>query len=278
MSIAPALVTPKKLPVPRRIVRLLGLPIDPVTPDQAINRIIDGVAEGRGGVVATPNLDILRQYVEDPEVRELYEHADLSLADGMPVVWACRVQGTPVPGRVAGSDLTISLSAAAADNGASIYLLGGSPGVAEDAANTLRSWYPDIDIRGHHCPPFGFEHDELEMARVEAELARTQPDIVYLALSFPKTLQIAVRLSERFPQTWFLGIGISLSFISGDVRRAPKWVRTAGLEWAHRLVQEPRRLARRYLVDGLPFAGKVMLKAARVRRAARRAPVRAWRR
>jgi len=277
MSTAPALVTPTRLPAPRRLVRLMGLPIDPVTQDQAIGRIIDGIAEGRGGVVATPNLDHLRQYADDAEVRELYERADLSLADGMPVVWACQVQGTPVPGRVAGSDLTIALSKAAAENGASLYLLGGSPGIAEDAARTLRSWYPGIDLCGHHCPPFGFERDEMEMARVEAEIARTQPDIVYLALSFPKSLRIALELSERFPQTWFLGIGISLSFISGDVRRAPKWVRSAGLEWVHRLVQEPRRLAGRYLKDGLPFAAKVMLRAARVRRAARRAPVRAWR-
>jgi N-acetylglucosaminyldiphosphoundecaprenol N-acetyl-beta-D-mannosaminyltransferase len=256
----------------------MGLPIDPVTQDQAIARVMGGVAAGRGGVVATPNLDHLRQYTEDPDVRELYERADLSLADGMPLVWACRLQGTPVPGRVAGSDLSVSLSEAAAGQGASIFLLGGAPGIAEDAARTLRAWYPGIDICGHHCPPFGFERSELEMARVEAELARTEPDIVYLALSFPRSLRIAVELSRRFPRTWFLGIGISLSFISGDVRRAPLWVRRAGLEWAHRLAQEPRRLARRYLKDGVPFGVRVMLSAARARRAARPAPARLPRR
>ena len=250
----------------RQLVRLLGVPIDVVTEAEAIARILAESAAGRGGVVVTPNLDHMRIHEADPDVRRDYERAHLSLADGMPLVWASRLQGTPLPERVAGSDLTVSLAAAAAGAGRSIFLLGGNAGVADAAGRVLADRYPGIRIAGAHCPPMDFERDELEMRRIEALLTDAgPPDIVYVGISFPRSLAVSHQLHDRFPSTWFLGVGISLSFISGEVSRAPRWMSAAGLEWLHRISQEPRRLAHRYLVNGIPFGARLLRRAAQTR-------------
>lgn len=255
---------------PRRIIRLLGMPIDVTTEAEAVDHILAESAAGRGGVVVTPNLDHLRIFDGDREVRDGYDRAHLSLADGMPLLWAARLQGTPLPERVAGSDLSNSLAAAAADAGRSLFLLGGNAGVADAARDVLRQRHPSILISGCHCPPMNFEQDDLEMRRIESLLAAAgPPDIVYVGISFPRSLAVSHRLHERFPGTWFLGLGISLSFISGEVARAPGWMSAAGLEWIHRIGQEPRRLARRYLVEGIPFGARLLRGAARARSARR---------
>lgn len=252
-----------------RRVRLLGLPIDVVTHEQALARIVAAARAGRGGVVVTPNLDQLRLYRARPELRPLYEDAELVVADGMPIVWACALQGTPLPQRVAGSDLTVSVAAAAERAGLAIYLLGGPPGTADRAAATLRARHPRLHIAGTACPPMGFERDLGEMVRLENALTAARPDLVLMGLSFPKSLLLSARMRELLPGAWFLGIGVSLSFVAGEVRRAPPWMRRAGLEWAHRMIQEPGHLARRYLIDDLPFLRVLMTHAVRRRLAAR---------
>lgn len=269
----PALAPPRlQLLAPPRMgrrVRLLGLPIDVVTHEGAIARIVAGARAGRGGVVVTPNLDQLRLHQARPELRPLYEDAELVVADGMPIVWACALQGTPLPERVAGSDLTVSLAAAAERTGLTIYLLGGPPGTADRAARTLSTIHPALRVAGTSCPPIGFEHDLGEMLRVERDLLAARPDLVLMGLSFPKSLLLSAHMRDLLPRAWFLGIGVSLSFVTGDVRRAPPWMRRAGLEWAHRMIQEPGHLARRYLIDDLPFLRLLMTHALRQRLAAR---------
>jgi N-acetylglucosaminyldiphosphoundecaprenol N-acetyl-beta-D-mannosaminyltransferase len=176
----------------------------------------------------------------------------------MPLIWASRLQGTPLPARVAGSDLIWSLTERAAREGCSVFLLGGNPGAAEAAAAEFTRRFPALRVAGHYCPPVGFENDPVQAAAIDAMLAAARPDIVYVGLGAPKQERLITRLRPLLPAAWFLGIGISFSFVTGEVRRAPRWMQVAGLEWAHRLVQEPRRLAKRYLVHGLPFAAKLL--------------------
>src|SRR5262245_46886249 len=161
----------------------------------------------------------------------------------MLTVFASRLQGTPLPERVAGSDLISSLSAAAARQGRSIYLLGGSPGSAEGTRAVLQQRHPDLHVAGVDCPPVGFEGDPDAVERVARTVVQGAPDIVLVALGSPKQELLIARLRDRLPGAWWLGVGISFSFLSGHVRRAPRWMRRTGLEWLHRLVQEPRRLA-----------------------------------
>jgi len=246
------------------IVELRGVQFHALTEAQCIEYILNELRGGRGGVVMTPNLDHLRRCGVDMSYRALVAEADLVVADGMPLVWASRLQGTPLPQRVAGSDLILSLSGAAAREGRSLFLLGGAPGSAEGAAKVLRERFPNVKIAGIHCPPIGFEDDERQMAMVVEALEKARPDIVYVGLGSPKQEKLIQRVRRYVPGAWWLGLGISFSFLCGEVQRAPRWIQKLGLEWVHRLVQEPRRLFKRYIVHGVPFAGRLLGRSAAV--------------
>jgi N-acetylglucosaminyldiphosphoundecaprenol N-acetyl-beta-D-mannosaminyltransferase len=246
-------------------VRLLGLEFAALSEAQTIERVLEGVGTGRGGWVCPANLDVLRQWRGSREVRELLSQADLVVADGMPLVWAGGLQGSPLPQRVAGSTLTLTLAAAAADAGASVFLLGGNPGTAEAAAARLAERSPGLRIAGTLSPPFGFEKSREWQDRIERALLDAAPGIVYVGLGFPKQERLIVALRQAFPTTWFVSCGVSFSFIAGEIARAPALVQRLGLEWVHRLVQEPRRLFRRYLVQGQPFFAELLCSALLVR-------------
>ncbi|MET0558983.1 MAG: WecB/TagA/CpsF family glycosyltransferase [Solirubrobacterales bacterium] len=230
-------------------VEILGMRIDAVAPPEAVRRIVESPG---GGCVLTPNLQHLRAYRRSATVRRAFDACDLVVADGMPLIWASRLQGTPLPARVAGSDLVWSLSAAAGGD-RSVFLLGGDPGTADAAATELGAHFPDLDVVGTHCPPLGFEDSPASLAEIDAALGAADPDLVYIGLPLEKQLLLMERLRETVPSAWLIGLGGSFSMVSGDVRRAPAWAQRGGLEWAFRLGQEPRRLGRRYLVEGLPF-------------------------
>ncbi len=239
-------------------VNLLGVEIDGLTEADAIASVMDGLDSGEGGWLVTANLDQLRCLAADSDLRDLMSSASLVVPDGMPLVWASRLKGDPLPERVAGSDMTWSLTAEAALRGRRVYLLGGSPGTCEAAEQTLRDNYPGVAVAGCYSPPFGFESCPDELSAIRHKLAAADPDIVYVALGFPKQERLIASLREEFPRAWFVGVGVSFSFLGGQVARAPEWMSRLGLEWIHRLVQEPRRLARRYLVDGIPFAARLL--------------------
>lgn len=242
-------------------VPLMGLELAAVSERETIEIVLDGVAERRGGWICPVNLDVLRQWRRSTDVQALLAGADLVVADGMPLIWAGGLQGARLPERVAGSTLVVSLSAAAAEAGASVFLLGGNPGTAELAVEKLTQQSPQIDIAGTLCPPFGFENDAEWLERIERTLAAADPDIVYVGLGFPKQERLIGRLREALPRAWFLSCGISFSFVAGEIQRAPVLVQRLGLEWLHRMVQEPRRLFRRYLIEGIPFMTRLMCSA-----------------
>jgi N-acetylglucosaminyldiphosphoundecaprenol N-acetyl-beta-D-mannosaminyltransferase len=245
-------------------ISLLGMEVDRLDEREAVETILDASGEDRGGVVMTPNLEHLSEYRASPEVREAFDDAEIVVADGMPLIWASRLQRTPLPERVAGSDLIWSLSEAAADRGRSVFLLGGNPGAAERAADVLQERAPGLEVAGVACPRVG-DGDESELEAAAADLARAQPDLVYIGLPFRKQLHAVPRLRAAAPRSWFLGLGASLSFVAGDVARAPVWMRRSGLEWTWRLSQEPARLWRRYLVEALPCAAVLFAGALRHR-------------
>jgi N-acetylglucosaminyldiphosphoundecaprenol N-acetyl-beta-D-mannosaminyltransferase len=242
-------------------VTIMGLRFAAVSERDTIHEVLRGVADRRGGWVCPANLDVLRQWRASAEVRGLVAHADLVVADGMPLIWAGGLQGSPLPERVAGSTLISTLSAAAADAGASVFLLGGNPGTADAAVSRLRERHPALRVAGTLCPPVGFEDDPAWTRRIDEALLAAAPDIVFVGLGFPKQERLIVGLRERCPHAWFVSCGVSFSFVAGEVRRAPVLVQRLGLEWLHRLAQEPRRLYRRYLLQGLPFVAELLASA-----------------
>ena len=261
--------SPVRVGEPLPSIDLHGVRMHAVTEARAITYVLDEVEAGRGGVVVTPNLDHVRRCVRDLHFGALVAEADLVVADGMPLVWASRLQGTPLPERVAGSNLISTLSAAAAARGRSVFLLGGSGGTAEGAADILRGRHPTLRIAGTYCPQLGFETRPKQMAEIVQMLAEAKPDIVFVALGSPKQEHLIAKLRHALPDAWWLGVGVSFSFLTGHVKRAPLWMQRAGVEWVHRLLQEPRRLFKRYIVVGVPFAGSLLGRAA-VRGVARR--------
>ena len=236
------------------VVRLCGVPLHAITERQCIQHVLDALDAGRGGWIVTANLDFLRRLGRDASFAALCAKASLIVADGMPLIWASRLQGTPLPERVPGSDLVPSLSAAAAERGRSVYLLGGDTGTADAAAAILEQRFPTLRIAGTACPLLGFEHDERALGEVIENLVSASPDIVYVALGSPKQEILIDQARSLLPATWWMGVGISFSYLCGHVRRAPRWMQRLGLEWLCRLTQEPGRLGKRYLLQGIPFA------------------------
>jgi N-acetylglucosaminyldiphosphoundecaprenol N-acetyl-beta-D-mannosaminyltransferase len=231
-----------------------GLPLDPLTEGEVVERVMSALRAGRGGWIATPNVDHVRRATRDGRLADLIRTADISVADGAPVVWATKIAGAPVPARVTGADLLWSLSGAAAAEGRSVYLLGGEPGVPDRAAAALQATFPELKVAGTCSPPRGFEHDTDEMERCLEGLLAAAPDIVFVGLGFPKQENVISTFGGKLPTTWWLGCGAALPFAAGDLKRAPAWMRPLGLEWFFRLAHEPRRLFRRYVMEDAPFA------------------------
>ena len=254
-------VSERSGPVPP-VIELMGRRIHAIDESECVRRIAEALGHGRGGWVVTPNLDHLRRLVSDASFARVCDGATLTVADGRPLVWASKLRGTPLPGVVAGSNLVNSLSAALARDARRAFYLGGDPGTAEATARRLSALHPGLVTAGIECPAVGFERDEAVFAKLRATLIEARPDVVWVALGSPKQEHVIERLRDALPRAWWLGIGISFSFVSGDVKRAPRWMQRTGLEWVHRLAQEPRRPARRYLVEGLPFAARLLTRSA----------------
>lgn len=237
-----------------RSVEVLGMSLACVDEDGLLDHMFGSLREGRGGWLITANLDFLRRYSKEPEMRALYAQADVTVADGMPLVWAAQLLGEPLPERVAGSALIYRFAERAAAEGRSIYFLGGEPGAGEGAAKVLTERHPSLRVAGFSSPRVSAEPTELEIAAAVAELRRKKPDLLLVGLGSPKQERMIRALRAQFPHMWMVGVGISFSFVAGLVTRAPAWMRKTGLEWIHRLAQEPKRLSRRYLLEDLPFA------------------------
>jgi N-acetylglucosaminyldiphosphoundecaprenol N-acetyl-beta-D-mannosaminyltransferase len=230
---------------------------------------------GQGGWIVTVNVDILRAITRDPELADLVSRASLSVADGMPLLWAARVAGHVLPGRVTGASLVDTLAAQAAALGGSVYLVGGDPGVPQAAGAALARRHAGLHVAGAESPPFGFDRDPATVAALADRVVAAAPDLVLVGLGFPKQERLIATIRPRLPRAWFLGCGAGIPFAAGQYRRAPEGLQRIGAEWLFRLVQEPRRLGRRYLAHDLPFAVDLMTQAVAVRAVAR-AVSRGW--
>jgi N-acetylglucosaminyldiphosphoundecaprenol N-acetyl-beta-D-mannosaminyltransferase len=256
-------------PTPRRL-DLGPLGVDAVTLAGALDRIEALVAAGRGGRVFTPNVDHVVIAERHAEFREAYRAADLSLADGVPILWAARLLGEPLPAKVSGSDLVVPLVERAAARGWRVYLVGAAPGVAAEAARTLQQRFPGLRIAGVDAPFVRLDGPDPEGEAALARLAAAAPDLVLVAFGAPKQELWMHRHRAAFGRAVAVAVGASLDFVAGTIRRAPRWMQRAGLEWAFRLGREPRRLWRRYLVDDRRFV-PIVWRALRARRRAARA-------
>jgi N-acetylglucosaminyldiphosphoundecaprenol N-acetyl-beta-D-mannosaminyltransferase len=225
--------------------------VDAVGLEGALVAIERLVQSRRGGAVFTPNVDHVVVADRHPTFRAAYARADLSLCDGKALFWASRILGHPLPAKVSGADLFVPVVRLAASRGWRVFLLGGGPGVAAEAAGRLEREL-GVTIAGVSSPAVGLAPTPEEGDEI-ARIAAARPHLVIVCLGAPKGELFIERARARLGPAVSLQLGASLDFYLGRLRRAPRFMQRVGLEWLFRLCQEPRRLAHRYLLQDPAF-------------------------
>lgn len=250
-------------------IAVLGVEIDPVTMSEAIAAFERMVETRHPHLVFSANVDICMQARRDHELASILRAADLVLVDGTPMMWAARFLGSPFPERVSGSDFLTRFCRTAVQSGYKLFFLGAAPGVARRARLALEGAHPGITIAGTYSPPYGFEYDDQENWRIVQEIRRASPDVLFVAFGAPKEQKWLYRYRNELSVPVSMGIGSAFDYVAGRLKRAPRWMQSMGLEWSYRLVQEPRRLWRRYLLNDPPFLFYLVRERVRLRRLAR---------
>jgi N-acetylglucosaminyldiphosphoundecaprenol N-acetyl-beta-D-mannosaminyltransferase len=239
-------------------IAILGLPLDSLTAEQAVDAIEGLILSGGTHQVATANLDFWLNSLADQHLHRIIAGCSLVLADGMPLVWVSKLMGCPLIERVTGVDLVPRLAKLSAEKGYRIFLLGGRDRVAERAARLLEELYPGVCIVDTYAPSEEtmalLDHSEI-LSRIHS----ARPDILLVALGNPKQEKWIWMHRKRLGVPVAMGVGGSFEILVGDVRRAPRWVQRVGMEWAMRFVQEPARLGPRYFRDFTGLARRLPL-------------------
>ncbi len=231
--------------------KFLNTHIDNLTMSEAIQEIDKLIQDGKHSYVVTPNLDHIVLIENDELFKEIYDNADLVLADGKPLLWIAKRQGTPIKEKVSGSDLFPEMCKLAAKNGYKIYILGAAEGVADKAAENLIVKFNGLKIVGTYSPPIGFETDKTEVQKIVNKINESKADILAVALGSPKGEKFIYRIREKICVVLSISIGATIDFEAGNLKRAPKWMSNVGLEWLYRISQEPGRLIKRYWNDAV---------------------------
>lgn len=238
-------------------IKFMNIEIDNVTMKEALHEINSLVKKRGKAYSVTPNVDHIMKLQTDKEFVEIYKKADLILCDGKPLVWISKLYGTPIKAKVSGSDLFPRLCALAAKKSYKMYFLGAGPGVAEKAAASLRKRYKGLNVVGTYSPSYGFEKKEEEVKEIIGKVRSAQPDILIVALGAPKQEKFVYEHLDELNVPFSIGLGASLDFEAGNIKRAPRWMSNCGLEWLYRIFQDPKRLIKRYLVDDLKIVGLI---------------------
>lgn len=237
-------------------IAILGVPFDPVTMSEAIAIVGRMVASRRPHYVVTANVDFLAQARADVELRRILMDAHLVLCDGTPVVWASRLLGNPLPERVAGADLAPQLIRIASEKNLRLFFLGGTPESMERAIGKVKTTHPRLQIDGY-SPPFDhlleMDHDE-----IKRRIAQAAPDMLFVCFGCPKQEKWIAMHYQSLGVPVAVGVGGTIDFLAGQLKRAPLWMQRTGTEWIFRLLQEPRRLFRRYARDLWMFGGLLL--------------------
>lgn len=232
---------------------ILGIKVDRVGMADTIARIENFIAERFPRIVITPNVDHLIKARKDGEFKRIYDDADLSVPDGVPLLWAAQFLGTPLVERVNGTDLFEALCARAAEKGYRLFFLGAAPGIAAAAAAELEQRHAGLNVVGTYSPPFDFLDSAAENQKIESMIRAAQPDILFVGLGAPKQEKWIKQYMHRLQVPVSIGIGASFEYVAGCTARAPHWMQRTGLEWLYRIVEDPARYWRRYAEDMVFF-------------------------
>ena len=236
-------------------VEFLGCLLDALTMDRTVEIIGSAIAEGRFTQHSVVNVAKLVQMRQDAELKEAVESCDIVNIDGMGVVWGARLMGLNVPERVAGIDLFYELLSFSQAKGHGVFLLGATQDVVSLAANKIAMMYPALKIAGVH---HGYFWDD--QAKVVEQVRQSGARLLFVAISSPLKEKFIARWRSQLGVDFVMGVGGTFDVVAGKVRRAPIWMQRFGLEWFYRLIQEPRRMWKRYLVTNVKY-GVLLVRA-----------------
>ncbi|MFC0131702.1 WecB/TagA/CpsF family glycosyltransferase [Massilia eurypsychrophila] len=239
---------------------MMGCQIDNLSMEDTLATIEGFIRSGLPHQHVVVNVDKLVKASRDEQLRRIINECALINADGMPVVWASRLLGKPLKERVAGVDLFEALMARAAGKGWRVFLLGAREDVVQAVRETYLRKYPQLAIAGVRN---GYWNGEQEEAAVVEQIRASGADLLFVAISSPKKEQFLGRYQAAMKIPFAMGVGGTFDVAIGKVKRAPRWMQKAGLEWFFRFLQEPRRMFRRYFIDDMAFIWLLIKEAAR---------------
>lgn len=257
--------TPARQQTEQVCANVLGVGVHALNLRRAVRVLEEYVLGNRQGYVCVTGVHGVMEAQRDSEFRGLLDKALLVVPDGMPTVWVGRAQGHHHMRRVFGPDLMFELCRRSVGKGITHFLYGGRPGVAAELRDNLCRWFPGINILGTFTPPFRPLLPR-EQCQLEGLLAGLRPDIIWVGLSTPKQERFMAENINKLSCRIMVGVGAAFDIHTGRLRDAPLWVKLAGLQWAHRLIQEPSRLWKRYLVNNSEFLFKISLQFAGLKR------------
>ena len=239
-------------------IMLMGCQVDNLSMEETLGKVEGFIGSGLPHQHVVVNVDKLVKASRDPELRQIINACALVNVDGMPVVWAARLLGKPLKERVAGIDLFEALIARAADKGWRVFLLGAREDVVGQVAEVYVRKYPRLVLAGVRN---GYWQGEEEERAVAEQIRASKADLLFVAISSPKKEQFLGKYQAHMRIPFAMGVGGTFDVAIGKVKRAPKWMQRAGLEWFYRFLQEPRRMFRRYFIDDMAFIGLLVREA-----------------
>ncbi len=238
-------MTAYELPTPRRA-NVLGVGIHSLNLQSAVGLMESAVVCRRQGYVCVTDVRVVIEAQDDPTYRKVLNNSFLTVPDGRPTVWVGWSQGYDHMDQVGGPDLMLQFCQLSSQKGYTQFLYGGAPGVAEQLRDVLTRRYPGLKVVGTYTPPFRplSGSEESEVCKL---LARLKPDVTWIGLGAPKQELFMAQYLKKFDTTLMVGVGAAFDMHTGRISDAPQWVKRLGFAWVHRLIQEPRRLWKRYL-------------------------------
>jgi len=233
-------------------VNILGVAVHAVHMESAVAAIEAAIESGTPGYVCVTGVHGVMESQNDEDLKLILNRAFLNVPDGMPTVWVGRLKGHRTMARVFGPELMLELCRRSVRHGFTHFLYGGKPGVAQELAESLRNKVPGIKIVGTYTPPFRALTSEEESGLFE-QVALAKPDYFWVGLSTPKQERFMAKYHTRLQCKVLVGVGAAFDYHTGRIKDAPAWMKNAGLQWVHRLGQDPRRLWKRYATNNPKF-------------------------
>lgn len=239
--------------MPKDRVNILDVEVSRYNLDETMGLFCNAIDTGRKLRVSVTPVNCVLWAYRDENLKKIYNSADLVTADGVPLVWASKFLGSSIKGRVTGLDLLPEFSKISADKGYRLFFLGAAEGVATKLANYLKSVNPGLKIAGTYSPPFADQFSEAENDKMIDMINKSKTDILWVSLTAPKQDYWIAEHFDRLNVAIAIGVGAAFDVVAGNIKRSPKWMQKAGLEWLFRLAQEPGRLSKRYLIEAPQF-------------------------